>query len=89
MEAGLGGPGGWPDWPDDNFDFLKYDKPLNFSTSAAWLDYDGDGRLDLFVCNYVAWWPKKEEPAAPTPPPARPSVMRIRRLQRLHTTRLS
>jgi hypothetical protein len=59
-EAGVGGPGGWPDWPDDNFDFLKYDKPLNWSTSAAWLDYDGDGKLDLFVCNYVSWSPKKD-----------------------------
>lgn len=26
-----------------------------FSTSAAWLDYDRDGHLDLFVCNYVDW----------------------------------
>ncbi|MFZ4794019.1 MAG: FG-GAP repeat domain-containing protein, partial [Blastocatellia bacterium] len=26
-----------------------------FSTSAAWLDYDRDGRLDLFVGNYVDW----------------------------------
>ena len=25
------------------------------STSAVWLDYDRDGRLDLFVCNYVRW----------------------------------
>ena len=25
------------------------------STSALWLDYDRDGRLDLFVCNYVKW----------------------------------
>jgi hypothetical protein len=25
------------------------------STSAVWLDYDRDGRLDLFVCNYVHW----------------------------------
>jgi hypothetical protein len=26
-----------------------------FSTSALWVDYDRDGRLDLFVCNYVKW----------------------------------
>ncbi|MEO8594580.1 MAG: CRTAC1 family protein [Candidatus Solibacter sp.] len=26
-----------------------------FSTSAMWLDYDRDGLLDLFVCNYVQW----------------------------------
>src|ERR1700738_4947757 len=26
-----------------------------FSTSAIWLDYDRDGLLDLFVCNYVRW----------------------------------
>jgi enediyne biosynthesis protein E4 len=25
------------------------------STSAVWLDYDLDGFLDLFVCNYVRW----------------------------------
>jgi enediyne biosynthesis protein E4 len=28
---------------------------LGFSTSAIWLDYDRDGFLDLFVCNYVRW----------------------------------
>lgn len=26
-----------------------------FSTSALWFDFDGDGLLDLFVCNYVRW----------------------------------
>ena len=28
---------------------------MAFSTSALWLDYDRDGLLDLFVCNYVKW----------------------------------
>ena len=28
-----------------------------FSTSALWFDYDRDGLLDLFVCNYVKWSP--------------------------------
>ena len=27
------------------------------STSALWFDYDRDGQLDLFVCNYVKWSP--------------------------------
>ena len=26
-----------------------------FSTSAVWFDYNRDGLLDLFVCNYVRW----------------------------------
>jgi hypothetical protein len=30
---------------------------LGFSTSAMWFDYDRDGLLDLFVCNYVKWSP--------------------------------
>jgi hypothetical protein len=31
-----------------------------FSTSAMWVDYDRDGLLDLFVCNYVQWSPQHD-----------------------------
>src|SRR3974390_2973584 len=27
----------------------------DWSTCAAWIDYDNDRKLDLFVCNYVKW----------------------------------
>ncbi len=33
---------------------------LGFSTSALWFDYDRDGRLDLFVCNYTKWSPEHD-----------------------------
>lgn len=29
--------------------------PQEFSASAAWVDYDKDGKLDLIVANYVQW----------------------------------
>lgn len=28
-----------------------------WSSSSAWIDYDRDGRLDLFVCHYIRWTP--------------------------------
>ncbi len=42
-EAGLAGPGslGKPAW----------------SVAACWIDYDDDGRLDLFISNYCEWEP--------------------------------
>jgi hypothetical protein len=35
-------------------------KREGFSTSALWFDYDRDGLLDLFVCNYVRWSPEQD-----------------------------
>ncbi len=35
-------------------------KRQSFSTSALWFDYDRDGLLDLFVCNYVKWSPEHD-----------------------------
>ena len=34
--------------------------PKEFSTSAAWVDYDRDGKLDLVVANYVQWKPEAD-----------------------------
>ena len=32
--------------------------PGRWASSAAWFDYDNDGRLDLVVANYVDWTPE-------------------------------
>jgi hypothetical protein len=56
QSADVGGPGGWPAYGEVTL--LKRSTNLCWSTSAAWLDYDGDSLLDLFVCNYVAWSPR-------------------------------
>src|SRR5439155_17295002 len=53
--AGVGGPSRWPAVAAD--EFLKISEPITFPSSAAWLDFDGDGRLDLFVCYYLTWSP--------------------------------
>jgi enediyne biosynthesis protein E4 len=34
--------------------------PHELSTSAAWVDYDKDGKLDLVVGNYVQWTPETD-----------------------------
>jgi hypothetical protein len=34
--------------------------PHEFSTGAAWVDYDRDGKLDLVVANYVQWSPETD-----------------------------
>jgi hypothetical protein len=54
-KAGVGGPDSWPGGSRESF--LHRQEPLAFPSSATFVDYDGDGLLDLFVCHYVTWSP--------------------------------
>ncbi len=55
-EAGITPAGAWPGTLSEEA-FLKSREPIEFATSATFVDYDGDGKLDLFVCRYVKWSP--------------------------------
>jgi enediyne biosynthesis protein E4 len=35
-----------------------YNENVRWGSGCTWLDYDRDGRLDLFVCNYLTFNPK-------------------------------
>lgn len=53
--TGVGGPGELPNADKD--EFANWKPPIPFGSSATFVDYDADGKLDLFVCHYVTWSP--------------------------------
>jgi hypothetical protein len=54
--GGFAPSGGWA----TTGDFLERGEPMDFPSSAAFLDYNKDGLLDIFVCRYVTWAPKED-----------------------------
>ena len=62
--AGVNGPGGWPEGKPANY--YDWDKLIGFGSSATFVDFDGDGKLDLFVCRYVSWSPAADLSIAST-----------------------
>lgn len=55
-EAGLALTTGWPSHLSESA-FYEHAQHIPFGSSATFVDYDGDGLLDLFVCYYVSWSP--------------------------------
>jgi hypothetical protein len=63
--TGLGGQGANRLFRNDHGRFVDATKASGtgdsrWGTSAAFFDYDGDGRLDLFLARYVDWMPEKD-----------------------------
>jgi hypothetical protein len=54
--AGIAPKGAWPGSLSAD-EFLASGEPVEFASSATFVDYDGDAKLDLFVCRYVTWAP--------------------------------
>jgi hypothetical protein len=52
-----------------------------WSVSAAWIDYDNDGRLDLFISNYCDWEPGSDPVCAGY---CHPDVYRAEPMQLFH-----
>ncbi|MCI0700010.1 MAG: CRTAC1 family protein [Planctomycetia bacterium] len=55
-DAGIAPKGAWPGSLSAD-QFISSKEPVEFASSATFVDYDADGKLDLFVCRYVTWAP--------------------------------